>query len=329
MSVLVTIACLAYNHEKYLRRTLEGFLMQKTDFPFEARINEDVSTDHTADILREYEAKYPDVIKPVYQTVNQYSREDVHITRDILLPLSDGKYVALCEGDDDWTDPLKLQRQIDFLESHPEYSMCVHAAYRHVEGTDEREDTVYPLLSEDRDYSLDEIIRNGAGLFATNSFVIRRDAYENPPECFAMREMGDYTTLMYAALCGKVRCLKEPMSRHNEGVAGSWTEKVWNDPERHIAHQDAMIALLNKVDKYYEGRYHDAFAEAIRAREQNRDEVKYRLLIAEGRTAEAKSGPYRAFWKRDRKAARREALKKAFPFLLRLKRRLTGGKEQS
>lgn len=124
---LVSICCLAYNHEPYIRECLDGFMMQKTDFSFEVLIHDDASTDNTADIIREYEAKYPGIIKPIYQTENQYSKR-VGVTRTFQFPRAKGKYIAMCEGDDYWIDPLKLQKQVDFLETNPEYTMHCHNA---------------------------------------------------------------------------------------------------------------------------------------------------------------------------------------------------------
>lgn len=121
---LVSITCTAYNHEKFIRDTIEGFLMQKTTFPFEILIHDDASTDNTAEIIKEYELKYPDLIKPIYQLENQYSK-GVSISLTYNFPRAKGKYIALCEGDDYWTDPYKLQKQVDFLESNLDYTLCV------------------------------------------------------------------------------------------------------------------------------------------------------------------------------------------------------------
>lgn len=120
--LMVTIRCITYNHEKYIRQCLEGFVMQKTHFRFEAIVHDDASTDGTADIIREYEAKYPDIIKPIYETENQYSKHDGSL-RHIMDKHTHGKYIAICEGDDYWIDPFKLQKQVDFLESHPDYGV--------------------------------------------------------------------------------------------------------------------------------------------------------------------------------------------------------------
>jgi len=124
----VSICCLAYNHEPYIRDCLDGFMIQQTNFDFEVLIHDDASTDKTAEIIREYEKKYPDIIKPIYQTENQYSKR-VGITRVFQFPRARGKYIAMCEGDDYWTDPLKLQKQVDFLESNPDYGL-VHTGFK-------------------------------------------------------------------------------------------------------------------------------------------------------------------------------------------------------
>lgn len=123
--IIVSIITLTYNHEPYIRECLDGILMQQTSFKFELLIHDDASTDNTANIIREYATKYPNIIKPIYQTENQYSQK-VPIGCTYLYPRAQGKYIALCEGDDYWTDPLKLQKQVDFLESHPDYVMCTH-----------------------------------------------------------------------------------------------------------------------------------------------------------------------------------------------------------
>ena len=120
---LVSIWTLAYLHAPFIRQCLEGILMQKTTFSFELIIHDDASTDETADIIREYETRYPDVIKAIYQSENQFTKGGGVISK-FVLPKTQGKYIAMCEGDDYWTDPLKLQKQVDFLETHPDYSMC-------------------------------------------------------------------------------------------------------------------------------------------------------------------------------------------------------------
>lgn len=122
---LVSICAITYNHVSYIRDCLNGFLIQQTDFPFEIIIHDDASTDGTTDIIREYSIKYPDIIRPIIQPENQYSK---HKRFDIIIKScidrTQGKYIAFCEGDDYWTDPLKLQKQVDYLETHPKINLC-------------------------------------------------------------------------------------------------------------------------------------------------------------------------------------------------------------
>ncbi len=120
----VSVMCLAYNHQPYIRQALDGIFMQKTNFDYEVIIHDDASTDNTADIIRTYIPKHSQKINAVFQTENQYSK-DVSMFM-LLYPYCKGEYIAICEGDDYWTDPLKLQTQVDILDNHPKYSGCGH-----------------------------------------------------------------------------------------------------------------------------------------------------------------------------------------------------------
>ncbi len=126
-NITLSIICDTYNHEKYIAQCLDGILMQKVNFTFEVLIHDDASVDNTANIIKEYELKYPDTVKPIYQSENQYYKgASAYIWQTYQFPRAKGKYVAMCEGDDYWTDPYKLQKQVDFLEKNEEYSICFH-----------------------------------------------------------------------------------------------------------------------------------------------------------------------------------------------------------
>lgn len=159
---LVSICCVTYNHAPYIRQCLDGFIMQKTTFNIEILIHDDASTDETADIIREYEFKYPDIIKPIYQKENQYSK-GIKVSFTYNFPRAKGKYIAMCEGDDYWTDPYKLQKQVDFLESHPDYSICSHR-YRVFYECEKKQGEVLPEKVESITYDLDDYIH---GFWAT------------------------------------------------------------------------------------------------------------------------------------------------------------------
>lgn len=126
--ILVAIHCFVYNHEPYLRDCFEGFVMQKTNFRFVAIVHDDCSTDNSAAIIREYERKYPDIIKPIYEKENQWSKHDGSLERimDTTIHTIGAKFIAFCEGDDYWTDPHKLQKQVEFMEAHPKCTVTFH-----------------------------------------------------------------------------------------------------------------------------------------------------------------------------------------------------------
>lgn len=128
---LVSICTLVYNHEPYLRECFDGILMQKTNFAFEVLVHDDASTDNSAAIIREYTAKYPNIFKPIYQTENQYSK-GIKVNATYQYPRAKGKYIAICEGDDYWIDPLKLQKQVDILEQNSDIGLV----YTQVEAFD-------------------------------------------------------------------------------------------------------------------------------------------------------------------------------------------------
>lgn len=224
MTPLVSICCLAYNHEPYIRDCLDGFVMQKTDFPFEVLIHDDASTDKTAEVIREYESKYPQIIKPVYQTENKYSK-GVKVNSVYNFARARGQYIALCEGDDYWTNPLKLQVQVDFLEANPDYSMCFHNAL--LKWEDGREGLSMSNL-EDRDYSGEELYENF--IVPTASCVVRKDVFESDLYKIASKNknfcFGDIVMWLTASECGKIRAMSDSMSvyrKHMGGVVYSFT----------------------------------------------------------------------------------------------------------
>lgn len=135
-SICVSICCLTYNHEKYIGEALDSFLMQETDFSFEILIHDDASTDNTANIIREYEEKYPDIIKPIYQTKNQKSEIGSGMNPTFNYPRAKGKYIALCDGDDYWTYKYKIKKQVLLLENNKKINFTFHNVTKTKDGID-------------------------------------------------------------------------------------------------------------------------------------------------------------------------------------------------
>lgn len=218
---ILSIICLVYNHVNYIRDCLDGFVKQKTNFPFEVLINDDCSTDGTADIIREYEKKYPNLFRCVYQTENQWGKKDIWL--DILFPMIQGKYVALCDGDDYWIDPLKIQKQVDFLETHLDYSICFHPVTVHWE--DQREnDVIIPnesILGKKNDFDLSNLVKQN--FIPSNSVVYR---WQKDVVTFFPRgvQPGDWCLHLFHAKYGKIKMLSDVMSVYRRNKGGIWTE---------------------------------------------------------------------------------------------------------
>ena len=205
---IVSICCLVYNHEPYLRDCFDGFIKQKTSFPIEILVHDDASTDHSADIIREYTAKYPNLFKPIYQEENQFSK-GVKISFEYQFPRALGKYIAMCEGDDFWTDPNKLQLQVDWLEAHPEYSMCFHRAELKFEKKNLHTDAVCEDI-QDKDYSSDELFNQW--MVPTASIVMRRECAFYPIKGRGRIRFGDHFMVFSCMALGKVRGFSRSMS---------------------------------------------------------------------------------------------------------------------
>lgn len=207
----LAIHCITYNHEPYIRECLEGFVMQQTDFPFIAIVHDDASTDGTAAIVREYAAKYPDIITPIYETENKYSTGELGNIMLDAIKATGAEYVAYCEGDDYWTDPHKLQRQVDFLDSHPDFSMCYHNAYLRQGISKEPMKIRLSIESGEKDSA--ELYYNWG--VTTASIISKTSVFENDtyiksiniPRC----PYGDVQIMLGSSLLGKIYYFDEPM----------------------------------------------------------------------------------------------------------------------
>lgn len=245
--IIVSVKCAVYNHEFYLRQCLEGFIMQKTNFRFEVIVHDDASTDGSVAIIREYAEKYPDIIKPIYETENQYSKHDGSVVK-IMNAACKGKYIAMCEGDDYWIDPLKLQKQVDFLETHLDYSMCFHRAK--IENEINKPNVfIHCSMIEDRDYTGDELFRTWT--VPTASMIFRREVlnYKNITDKRIL--YGDIIMILRCAECGKIRGMSSEMSVYriqNNSVTNSTALRKRN-VESYLNHIDFIKESFSCINK--------------------------------------------------------------------------------
>lgn len=217
--IVVSICCITYNHASYIRQCLDGFLMQKTTFPIEILIHDDASTDGTQNIIQEYEANYPEIIKPIYQKENQYSK-GVKVNLTYNFPRAQGKYIALCEGDDYWTDPLKLQKQVEFLDSHPGYVMCSHRFNQYIQD-EQKLEVESEFDFQGVDYTLKTLIC-GTWYTQTLTVVFLRNAL-NIERCSFYETFQDVILFYVLLKSGKGYCLSDIMGCYRVHKKGVWS----------------------------------------------------------------------------------------------------------
>jgi glycosyltransferase involved in cell wall biosynthesis len=255
--VMVSIRCTTYNHERYIRETLEGFIKQKTNFRFEAIVHEDASTDGTAAIVREYAEKYPGIIVPIFEKENQYSKRDGSFTRVTYAALR-GKYIAYCEGDDYWTDPYKLQKQVDFLEAHPEYSFCIHHLKLYRQANGHMTDYYKPF---DQDIDLTEELFFKQWITHVQTLLVHADVLLNIHKTYAVnfKYWGDYDTFYHLIKLGKGRVLKDTMSVYRVHPGGVFSCSDNNFELRHFRSYRLIKELYEHYpdDPYVKNRFND------------------------------------------------------------------------
>lgn len=222
--LMVSIWCATYNHEPYIRQCLDGFVMQKTNFRFEAIVHDDASTDGTASVIREYADNYPEIIIPIYEIENQHSKNDGTIDR-IMRESCKGKYIAFCEGDDYWIDPLKLQKQVCFLENNKDYSGTFGNRITFFEKEDVFEKRKYLK----KNYNISDVM--SGTLMGLQNLCYRRDA--NDIVCNSLKSNGDFVISYKCAKLGKIRYLDEDFAIYRYSGKGISTSR---NKEEEIGH---------------------------------------------------------------------------------------------
>lgn len=269
----VAIKCLVYNHEPYLRECLEGFVMQQTDFPFVAIVHDDASTDHSADIIREYAAKYPDIIHPIYETENQWRKADGSLRKIMndAIEATGAPYIALCEGDDYWTDPHKLQKQVDFLDANPDYSLCFHKV--NIESDFYKEQKLFSHL-EERAYSAREIYERWT---IPTCSVMYRYLSAVHRKCVSPMVYGDIHLFLSLAQKGRIYCLAcvgATYRRHEGSITQHMSSKTIIALLQQYKSMETIFPNLIDITKQYERVYLDRL---FYFQKEVKDVWKYRL----------------------------------------------------
>ena len=274
----ISIICNAFNHEKYISEALDSFLMQEVNVPFEILVHDDASTDTTAEIIREYEKKYPDIIKPICQKNNQYS-QGVSITPEIQLKRAQGEYIAFCEGDDYWTDKCKLQIQYDFMQANPQYSICCHA-YSMVDKNGKTLEDRYDLNS-DGVVQMEKLIGNQLEVPHYATMMARAECLSGFERSFLGLSCSDMIIRLYCAAQKDIYYLKKNMSCYRRFTENSWTVRVGLDKEKFLKHRKEKIGFLREYNDYTNKKYDEIIEREIEFR-------SFEIAIYEGRYKDAK-----------------------------------------
>lgn len=219
--ILVSVWMITFNQAPYIAEAIEGVLMQQTGFPVELVIGEDGSNDGTRAVILEYCRRYPGRINLLEDEGNLGMMANVIRT----LRACKGKYVALCEGDDYWSDDHKLQKQFDFMEAHRDCSFTFHAALHRF--PDDRQNFIQRIPGKDRWIGLGEVFKGNGSFIPTASIFLRREFVDPLPSWYYEVEVGDYPLSILLALNGKVRYMDEVMCVYRRGAPGSWSSG-WN-----------------------------------------------------------------------------------------------------
>jgi glycosyltransferase involved in cell wall biosynthesis len=223
---VVSIWCITFNHANFIRDAIEGFLMQETTFPSEILIHDDASTDGTADIVREYQAKYPQLIRTVLQTENQWSKGIK--PRSVLDPMVRGEFIALCEGDDYWIKKDKLQKQVEILDKDRSASLVFHNAW--VSHAESRRDYFLNRGIKQNRFSLNEVIE--CNWFMATASMVSRKCSPVPVEISQYSMVGDMLFQIGACMHGDAVYLDEVCSvyrRHEGGIS----DELWREGDFH------------------------------------------------------------------------------------------------
>lgn len=262
----ISIIVNTYNQSNYISQALDSFLMQEVSVPFEILVHDDASTDQTAKIIKMYEEQYPDVIKPIYNPVNQWTLDN-SITANIQIPRARSKYVAFCEGDDYWSDKNKLQLQYDYMEAHPEATGCCHA-YSMVTMDNQLIEERFDF-SEDCNVPMKKLIGNQLEVPHFATLFLRKNCIEKMGDQFLGIGCNDMIIRIFCAIHGNLHYFNRNMSCYRRNVQGSWTETVGKNKERFKAEQKKYLPFLRKLDEFTNGIYHEEIIDTIDEREFN------------------------------------------------------------
>lgn len=260
--IKVSICCITYNQEKYIGKALESFVHQKVSFPYEIIIHDDASTDGTRDIIQKYKEKYPDLIVPIFEEENVYSKK-ASLVMEIVFAKVRGEYIALCDGDDGFLSDEKLSKQVDYMDAHPEITMCSHNTR---------------VISEDGNFmydmnpykegivTIEDYFKNTSGSMHTSSMFFRSRDVKSLPTYYREATVGDLPFKLYLLSKGNAYYIDEVMSFYRHNAKGSWTSFEKEDSKVLKKNRLMEIRVYELFNKETNNKYAYLVDEKIRTK---------------------------------------------------------------
>ena len=291
--VMVSIKCLAYNHEKYIAQMLDGCLSQKVNFRYEIIVHDDASTDKTAEIIRAYEKKFPGIIVPIYEKENQFKKGTIN---GIIYEKVRGKYIAFCEGDDYWIDTSKLQRQVDYLENHPKCSFCFHDAII-VWENGKKSSNFFPdkiiknqiWKNNDATYNAGQMIE--LGFIPTASILGRAELVKNTRVFCENQVCGDLPLRLSLSIDGNAHYINRRMSAYRSGNPNSASGQALSNYGKMMETYIGHCSILDSFDKFTDQKWHNQIEHDKKKR------LLRTLMIAQKNDLIKEYGLNKMFWK--------------------------------
>ena len=259
---LISVVCITYNQEAYIEDAIKGFLCQKTDFPFEVIIHDDASTDYTQKIIDNYYRLYPGIIRPVIQTVNQMSK-GVNVLRQ-LFNMALGEYIAICDGDDFWIDPHKLQTQINEMKNHPKCDISFHSAIAKYESGKNNNRVYKNWFNENKIIGTEEVIVRGGSFCPTSSLIMKREVCDELPTWFYEKaSAGDVFLQIYGSLQGGILYINTPMSVKRINTHLSVSDNFNLSLQHKLSHIQKQESCYHMLDEELKYEYNKSISIAI------------------------------------------------------------------
>lgn len=296
MNPIITVIIMTYNQKDYIAKAIDSILSQDIDVDFDILVHDDCSDDGTYQIILDKQKEYPNKIRIIRQESRKFLIDGFNMMiYKYVVPHIESKYVAYCDGDDYWCDNSKLFKQYDFMEKHPEYSMCFHSAYQLKRDGDMSSKW---FIKDEGDIDMSNLINDKPGIeIATSSIFLKSEVFKDFSEWRKAYPVEDVPMYITAALYGKIHRLKDIMCVYRQFASGSWSSQNIENVQRKIDHLEKSKAAIIFFDEQTDKQYHDLAIKQI-------ESCDFRIALIKKEFKTLFSKKYKRFIKRINKRER-------------------------